>query len=370
MFPANWSERDRDLAVQLGITVLTELKRQDQASETSFLEKVRDAITFDLQKTIEENSSLKQKTVQAELDFERRLATVREETAARVRADLREQIVLADTQARCLSQALVTQAEPKDRGAKFEGEIANICVAEGLFVTDTSRGVHVDLFHDLLVSRTPLDVHGTPPTYSGAGTICSVECKCHKSAKNMNSEITKFARQRSQLLSTDRAQCFVFIASTPIPHRQRRRKSIEVLQVDGRVSVTSWLGADDLTDEEIAHAIADCIEIQETISKSSHKEPENYELKPILETLYEALSEAEELQETISKLCTHKDRIRLRTLELLLRIYSVAQPNIDSDSALETALKSLAQPQRIATDKLIKNASEHKHLKRELKRKR
>lgn len=233
---------------------------------------------------VETRAMRAEEEVRSEREAQRRIVVRHEE-------EVREREVRHQEDKRRLA-ALVTQAEKRadeltcelraktelvaqlgvsaNKGNAVERELGSALRDTGLFVVDTSKGVHNTHYHDMLVATRPLHqtvcAHTTPPRYEADETAvrCSLEAKAHSRSNGIGAEREKFSEVRRRMMENRCADCFVFAAKTTIPGQLRWH--FEFVNVAGRHSITGYVGAPDLSATEVCLLVQLVTRLQEKLN--------------------------------------------------------------------------------------------------------
>jgi flagellar motility protein MotE (MotC chaperone) len=216
---------------------------------------------------------------------------------------------------------------------------------------------------------------GSMPKYStDAKVLLSFEDKCYKHSNKLNEQIVKFYEIRKSMQVGRRADCFLWYSTASIPAKKHKRKDFEYEQLeDGRFCVTGWIGAPDVSDEELLIFVREIMSQQEclmTLKKNIPIENETIQSlattgEHIIRLAESQINQVERITRSIKDLEQQRDAIRCAALEVLLRQYSTLQDSellSKNDTSLNDSLKSLSNSKRTETDKLIKNKDEFVHL--------
>ena len=265
-----------------------------------------------------------------------------------------------------------------ESGIENEQKTLSILQNGGLFVRDTSKGAHNLHYHDKLVAKKFLhknEGRGTPTYRTDANSVVlSFEDKCYKHSNKLGEEIERFYEIRAGMQVGGRADCFVWYSTATIPIKQHKRKYIEYDQLeDGRFCVTGWIGAPDVSAEELVRFVNEVIEQQECLMTLKTKLPVESETIQRLTTSTEhAIKLVKKQLEQVDRLTGHikdleqqRDSIRLTALEMIFRHYAtLKEVNLLStnDHVVNDSLMSLTNEKRTEADKIIRNKDEFSHL--------
>lgn len=267
---------------------------------------------------------------------------------------------------------------PANRGAAAENDIAAIVGAYGLHAINTSKGTHNKRYHDLLLSAVPLvearASDGHILYVSGRSVRLSVESKKYTRPAGLTAEIETFTRVQTGMLTTRRADCFLFVVSgTAIPGRPRFKLEFECH--DGRRHITAYLGGTDVTQHEIAQAalvIMQCQHHIDAVACTSGK-PENVVLDALQKAIVAftlelptALRLADETVRTadVSLKAANELRFNLLTTLLKTRIQTLeCVPFTQRMPEVDDAIQSIrARTGRIKTCRLLRSTAEYHKL--------
>ena len=254
----------------------------------------------------------------------------------------------------------------------------------GLYVVDTSEGAHNLHYHDKLVSKKFIrrdGASGCIPLYrTDARVILSFEDKCYKHSNKLGGEIQKFAEIRSAMQIGRQRGLFIWYSTASIPSRGHRRKYTEYEQLeDGRFCVTGWIGADDVSEEEVVRFAQEIIEQQECLMDLRTRLPlENDTIQSLtavseqtMKLARTQLAQVDAMTASLKELEKQRDNVRRTVLEMLLRQYATLKEQhllTKSDQPLEDSLMSLKNERRTTADKIIENKDEFMHLQMHLNR--
>jgi len=428
--PHSWSAEDCALVLQLGISAVNIVKKDqlDKGDHDKVFATLRQIISSDQENIRKDNERLQKerdemnecmirqqaqiKNIENELELEHKLQherLLKEKTSS-----MRESIVNLEHQLRSSTQSLeismrttsdistqkdLLQKEKDDlikrlaetdrvktsnESGSYNEENTKVILQEGgLFVRDTSKGTHNLHYHDKLVSKSFLqkeDTNSGIPMYkTDAKVILSFEDKCYKHSNKLGEQIQKFHEIRKAMQIGKRADCFVWYSTTTIPIRRHQRKYIEYEQLeDGRFCVTGWIGADDISEEELVIFVQEVIDQQECLMDLKTTLPlENDTIQNLTTTseytmkLAKAqLAQVDKMTSNIKELEQQRDGIRCTALEMVLRQYATLKEHnllSKSDHILNDSLMSLNNEKRTEADKFIKNKDEFLHLQVNMK---
>ena len=427
--PESWSPEDRATALQVGHAAVAHLRARREGSEgqRDTHAVLREILAADLDGVRAANAALRDEVrdlreaavrAEGELGVTRataRLAAADEQGTAVERATtaLRASLANVEEQLRSSTQALqaatransdgaarlqATQeerdalrarlaeaeraSEPHETGRRMELNSHRALEEAGLFVRDTSTGSHNIHFHDKLVAHRYLrqeygaEGGGGVPRYCTDGhVILSLEDKCYKHSNKLGEQISKFHAVRRAMQVGGRADCFAWYSTASIPSRGHQRKSFEYEQLDdGRFSVTGWLGASDVSDEELATFVREILDQQQLLGGLRTSLAAESEVVQELATAAEhavrlaqsQLEQVDAMTRSIRELERQRDALRCATLEAVLRPYAALRGHgllAKSDSLLDDSLRSLEQPRRTEADRLIRHRDEFAHLR-------
>ena len=429
--PEDWSPEDNALLIECGVSVVKTVKErggEEEGGHDRVFEALRHILSSETEEVRRENESLrrerdelrerliKDSAERRNLENELTVRLVSEQEAKTERStsslratvsNLEEQLrsstqsleVATRTNGEMLSQARTLQGErdelkkkveemsrPKtsnESGSENERLTLSILQEDGLFVRDTSKGSHNTFYHDKLVSRSFLhmdDTSSSLPRYrSEGGVVMSFEDKCYKSSNHLGEQITKFHEVRRSMQTGGRADCFLWYSTVSIPRREHRRKSMEYEQTeDGRFSVTGWIGAPDVSREELLSFVREVLDQQEMLMMLKTRVPlENETIQclsatseHVMEIVRTQLEHVKRMSKTISELEGQRDGVRRTALEMLLREYSVLKDKnllTHSDTSLDDCLSSLDREKRNDNCKVIKDKDDFLYLRTNLR---
>lgn len=432
--PNDWSEQDNALVLQLGVSALTVLKAKDfevNDGVDKVFSTLKQIMTSDLEGLRHENTALRQEREQlsqqvirhesemknAEDSLRLRLgqhedSRLREHTATlrtsvgnleqQLRSSTASLELLMRTNSELQAQKETLQAErdscrqqleasqcekgSNQRGKDHEQATLQTLQGSGLFVRDTSKGNHNLYFHDKLVSKDMIykTEEGGHPSYTTntAAVLLSFEDKCYRHSNKLGAQIEKFHEIRAAMQKGRRADCFVWYSTTSIPCRQHKRRYIEYEQLeDGRFCVTGWLGASDVSAEELTAFVQEVIDQQECLAHLKRTLPLENEMIQELASLGDQtmqlakaqLEAVDGMTRAMKDLETQRDGMRYSALSLLFRQYSTLEDLrllSKNDSSLHDSIVSLENEKRREADKFIKNKNEFHQLKFDLSCKR
>jgi hypothetical protein len=428
--PHSWSAEDCALVLQLGISALNILKKDelDKGDHDKVFATLRQIISSDQENIRKDNERLqkerdemnecmirqqaKLENIENELRLEHKLQ--HERLLEEKTSSMRESIVNLEHQLRSSTQSLeismrttsdistqkdLLQKEKdeltkrlaendrvktsNESGSSNEENTKVILQEGGLFVRDTSKGTHNLHYHDKLVSLEFIqkdDTNSCIPMYkTDAKVICSLEDKCYKHSNKLGPEIEKFLEIRKAMQIGKRADCFVWYSTTTIPRYGHKRKSFQYEQLeDGRFCVTGWIGADDISEEELVMFVQEVIDQQKCLMDLKTTLPlENDTIQNLTTTseytmkLAKAqLAQVDKMTVNIKELEQQRDGIRCTALEMILRQYATLKEHnllSKSDHVLNDSLMSLNNEKRTEADKFIKNKDEFLHLQVNMK---
>lgn len=314
--PPGWSPFDNELMLRIGVHAIQLIKESNgNVMQTGNTEEIlfqlrhvlRESRENDIKTTDEENKRLitellSQKDVIKQLEMERKhgfqdesvRSTIREET----KFEFTEQILYLKQEleymknmsesmrigARDVEQGLSNQLrmlalekeeiEKKEKnareelasmkisrvkGTKLEEDLRNILEENSLSVVNTSEGGHKTHYHDILVSREmlhPLGGRTLFPKYvtgDGANQLrLSIEWKGYCHSSGISEEIRDFKKVRQVMEDEQSAECFLFIATVPIPGHGNGRLHFEFNKnTEGHYVASAYLGAKDVNEVEI-----------------------------------------------------------------------------------------------------------------------
>lgn len=425
--PHSWSAEDCALVLQLGISAVNIVKKDELGDHDKVFATLRQIISSDQENIRNDNERLqkerdemnecmirqqaKLENIENELRLEHKLQ--HEHLLEEKTSSMRESIVNLEHQLRSSTQSLeismrtngdistqkdLLQKEKddltkrlaeKDRvktsnesGRSNEENTKVILQEGGLFVRDTSKGTHNLYYHDKLVSLEFIqkdDTNSGIPMYKTDDVICSLEDKCYKNSNKLGPEIEKFLEIRKAMQIGKRADCFVWYSTTTIPRRGHKRKSFQYEQLeDGRFCVTGWIGAKDISDEELVMFVHEVIDQQKCLMGLKTTIPlENDTIQNFTTTseytmkLAKAqLAQVDKMTVNIKELAQQRDDIRCTALEMILRQYATLKEHnllSKSDQVLNDSLTSLNNEKRTEADKFIKKQDEFLHLQVNMK---
>lgn len=241
------------------------------------------------------------------------------------------------------------------KGNHKESILRDAIESVGLHAYDTSKQPHNLFYHDVLVSTGVL-VRGnsasTTPFYKGTTPRLSVEWKGYKNGSKLTEQSQKFGEVRQRMLDGGYAECFLFAATAGIPRRPRR--DLEIVYIDGRVSVTGYVGADDVTESEILTMVEVVLRLQAHLRpKADATEPDARKdeivtmNKWLSERLQEHLSQCENMQKHVSSLSDDLKNMRRATVGMILGqldTLSHEWHRTPDNTQLYNALSSLRDP--------------------------
>ena len=295
-------------------------------------------------------------------------------SAAKKAADVQAEM---QTQLKTLNDKYARLQIPSERGSLAENNICTAVKECGIHSINTSKGNHNTKFHDLLLSLIPL----TPtiasdgrPLYSGDGARLSVESKKYTSSGGLLEQIEAFSRVRTNMISTNRADCFLFVVSgAQIPGKPRFK--LELTRTEGHTSITGYLGATDINQREISQAALAILLCQLHIQSNSRlrARPQN-EVLAELETISASL--VNELRgvlfgvdETLRALAVATNAANTTRIGLVSSLLSsslqlkAAGVDTENNSDVADAVDSLQNGDcRLRTCKIIRNKDEYKRL--------
>lgn len=271
------------------------------------------------------------------------------------------------------------QTKPANEcGHANEERTKDVLEGGGFFVRDTSKGAHNLHFHDKLVSRGFLtrSDDGGVPAYASTNDeiVLSFEDKCYKSSNKLGEQIDKFHELRRGMQIGQRADCFLWYSTASIPIRQHRRKSVEYEQLeDGRFCVTGWLGAADVTPDELTGFVNEVLDQQKCLGWLRRTVPFESDVVQCLASAGEGvvklaktqLAHVDRLTKHIRELEKERDGLRCTVLETLFRQYKALQDQrvvLKPDHVISESLQTLGNTKRTEADKLIRNRDEFVHL--------
>ena len=391
------SKRERELESEL-----RELQEKSRAerSELDVIELSRTAIDAEHRATLHE--VCEQARIDARRDSAERIAHLEADVARSREFEQRAQIQMENE--RCdmahkldevrhqLEETLRTSSTSNAKGKGGEREHRGQLEEAGLFVIDTTEGLHKSHFHDALIAGTPLHCGGESgtPTYAAdgeAGIRLSWESKYYRTeTSGIRVEVASFVHTRKRMLERHSAECFVCAATRPIPCGpvNNRRTHLEIARLgdDERLVVTGYLGAVDLTAEEVRMMALTVLTLQGALSRLTRRLPlENEVLRELGAVSREALESTQTALAVVTGMCETCNQLRQQAQQLRLEILSNALQQYaslrssglversDANAALDDALELLMggiKKNARTRDKLITNMKEGEILRERL----
>ena len=392
------SERERDLEKEL-----RELQEKHRAerSQLDVLQLSRAATEAEHRVALHKASD--EARIEAREDSSRRIAHLEvdltrsrereEHTRAEMKNERRDASEkLEEIQGR-LEDTLRKSSTSNAKGKGGEREHRALLEEAGLFVVDTTEGLHKGHFHDALIAEMPLHSGGelAVPTYfadgEGGGIRLSWESKYYRTnTSGIRAEVANFVHTRRRMLERRSAECFVFAATRPIPCGpvNNRRTHIEISRLvdDERLVVTGYIGAADLSAEEVRMMALTVLTLQGALSRLTRRLPLENEVlcelgtvsREALESTQAALTVVTGMCETCNHLRQQAQQLRLEILSNALHQYAGLRSSgllerSDTNAALDDALESLAsgvKKNARTRDKLITNIKEREALRERL----
>lgn len=261
------------------------------------------------------------------------------------------------------------------KGEAKERELECILEDAGLFCYNTSKGKHNKLYHDLIVSSTPLlygEIGEGIPVYRCERSKCpriAIESKDYKKPGALTSEVKKFVTMRAKMIELQLAEAFCFVATVAIPGKRRREFEV-TYSSDGRPFITAYLA--EYSDAELIVTVNLIALIQEQLlqrpcgapAQDADTEAVQALAIKIMDNLHSELSRCDAMCRNVSALSNQVSAQRSALVGLLLSQYIVLRDaglvrHTDENSEVYSAVASLDNKHRKSTCKILTTQAEH-----------